>query len=380
MDSVPRVVEKIARLAVEGRDLHSLWRESTDVLRAVPHFLTPCWFTVDPASFLITSHVNDTMDTIPPEWLEQEYYQEDVNKIADVARSPRGISTLHEATGGDPSRSPHWQQMAEFGAEQELVVGLRTRTGEVWGALSLYREPGRPMFDATEMALLVAVAPHLAEGARRALLLAEAGEPRGPDAPGLLVLAPDGQVEAATPEVDQWLELLPDGDWKGGRLPSAVVSVAGQAWAPLRRGHDPGQPAMARVLSRSGRWLMLHGTPLISADRRSVAVVVEPAHPARVASLLMSAYALTGREQDVTRLVLRGYSTTEVAASLFITPHTVHQHLKRIFDKTGVRSRRDLMGKVFFTHYEPGVRDNEQRMRDGRPIRSGPAWPDPGTR
>ena len=37
---------------------------------------------------------------------------------------------------------------------------------------------------------------------------------------------------------------------------------------------------------------------------RRVAVIVEPAHPARIAPLLMSAYGLTEREQDVTRLVL----------------------------------------------------------------------------
>ena len=44
----------------------------------------------------------------PPEWLRHEYYDDDVNKLADVARSERGISTLHEATGGDPGGSPRW--------------------------------------------------------------------------------------------------------------------------------------------------------------------------------------------------------------------------------------------------------------------------------
>jgi DNA-binding CsgD family transcriptional regulator len=122
---------------------------------------------------------------------------------------------------------------------------------------------------------------------------------------------------------------------------------------------------------------VLHGASLVSGSARRVAVIVEPAHPARIAPLLMSAYGLTEREQDVTRLVLQGSSTTEIAERLVVSAHTV-QHLKNVFDKTGVRSRRDLVGKVFFAHYEPRVRDNERRATNDQPLRGGPFTRDAG--
>jgi DNA-binding CsgD family transcriptional regulator len=87
----------------------------------------------------------------------------------------------------------------------------------------------------------------------------------------------------------------------------------------------------------------------------------------------MSAYRITERERDVTRLVLHGASTAQIAHELVASPHTVQQHLKSVFDKTGVRSRRDLVGKIFFSHYEPRFRDNERRVADSRPMRGGPA-------
>jgi DNA-binding CsgD family transcriptional regulator len=372
-DAKQRASDKLARLAGQGLDLVSFWRASTEVLAgAVPHYWAPCWFTLDPASLLVTSHFDEGIPELPPQWLIDEYYQDDVNKLVDVARSQRGISTLHEATGGDPTSSPRWHANMTLGGDQELIAALRIPSGEVWGALGLYRDPGRPLFDDAEVAFVQAVAPSLAEGARRALLVGEAVDPEGPDAPGLVVLSANGEVESATPGVERWLRSLPDGDWDAGRLPSSVLAVTGRALRTAQHPDQPGEVAVSRVLSRAGTWVVLHGASLVSGDARRVAVIVEPAHPARIAPLLMAAYGLTEREQQVTRLVLQGNSTAEIAERLVVSAHTVQQHLKSVFDKTGVRSRRDLVGKVFFAHYEPRLRDNERRAIADQPLRGGP--------
>jgi DNA-binding CsgD family transcriptional regulator len=371
-----RAAGRIAELPGKGLDLVTFWCEARNALAsAVPYYLTPCWFTLDPASLLVTSHHDHGMiGELPPEWLAHEYYEDDFHNLADVARSARGISTLHEATGGDPSRSRGWREHVEpYGAEQELLVALRARTGEAWGMLGLYREPGQPEFDPDELEFLRAMAPHLAEGARRGLLVGEASEPDRPDAPGLVVLDADWSVESLTPGVERWLCELPDGDWEAqGKLPPAVLAVAGRALRTAENRDAPGEVALARVLSSEGRWIVLHGASLVADGARRAAVIIEPAHPARISPLLMSAYGLTDREQDVTRLVLRGDSTAQIAGELCVSAHTVQQHLKSVFEKTGVRSRRELVGKVFFAHYEPRVRDNERRVIKGQPIRGGP--------
>jgi DNA-binding CsgD family transcriptional regulator len=374
-----RALDRIAELARGCSDLVTFWRESSDALgRAVPHYWTPCWYTLDPASLLVTSHFHEGMLEIPEEWLADEYYGDDVNRLVDVARSERGISTLHEATNGDPSSSPRWHANMELGGDQEMIARLSTSRGEVWGALGLYREPGSPMFDAGELAWVRAAAPHLAEGARRSLLVGQATDPEGPGSPGLVVLTPEWEVESATPGVERWISELPDGDWDAGTLPPSILAVAGRARRTAEGRGGPGEVAVSRVLSRSGTWVVLHGACLVGGGASRVAVIVEPAHPARIAPLLMSVYGLTEREQEVTRLVLHGDSTAEIAERLVISPHTVQQHLKSIFEKTGVRSRRELTGKVFFAHYEPRVRDNERRAADGRPLRGGPLAPSGG--
>ena len=48
----------------------------------------------------------------------------------------------------------------------------------------------------------------------------------------------------------------------------------------------------------------------------------------------------------MSRLVARGLTTTEIAAALRLSPHTVRDYVKQVFERVGVSSRRDVPGPL----------------------------------
>ncbi|MGH3146523.1 MAG: response regulator transcription factor [Rubrobacter sp.] len=62
---------------------------------------------------------------------------------------------------------------------------------------------------------------------------------------------------------------------------------------------------------------------------------------------LLNAYGLSAREREVVKLVLRGSSTKQISRSLYISESTVQGHLSHVFEKSGVKSQRELLKRLF---------------------------------
>jgi DNA-binding CsgD family transcriptional regulator len=156
------------------------------------------------------------------------------------------------------------------------------------------------------------------------------------DGPSVLILSRDDRVLTADAVARRRLAMLPEP--RAVKLPGLISFVSAQArWSP------DGRAAPAKLRTEDGHWFQVDASRL---DEGAVAVVMQPAPPATVLDGALRAIGLSSREREVAGLVLRGQSAKAIAATLVISPWTVQDHLKAIYDKTGMRSRADLLGLV----------------------------------
>jgi DNA-binding CsgD family transcriptional regulator len=317
---------------------------------------------------MITSNVGEGL---PPEapraFFRVEYGEEDFNKFRRLARSKRPVRTLSEATGGRFERSARWRQVfGPLGLDDDLRAALGTGAA-CWGYLALHRERGRGTFEAEETAFIGDVSSHLAEGLRKALLIENAGEQASGEAPGLLLLDDELRVVATTPAAHYWLAEVGGAGADIGELPSPILAAASSLQALERDPAGASTLPRSRLRTSSGRWLVIHASRLggDSQGRGQIAVILELAQPLEIAPLIAAAYGLSDRERQVLQQVVIGASTAEIAGALFISSNTVQDHLKAIFEKTGVRSRRELVAQIFTQQYLPRIFQRAKVGADG---------------
>ena len=135
-----------------------------------------------------------------------------------------------------------------------------------------------------------------------------------------------------------------------------VAGALRRALSP-ERDRDLNLVPRVRMRGRSGRWIALYGSLTESSSELpgETVVVIEPAKAGEVAWLNAAAYGLSPREEEAVKLVARGLSTRQIAATLFVSEYTVQRHLQNAFEKVGVKSRRELIKRLFFENLLPGM-------------------------
>jgi DNA-binding NarL/FixJ family response regulator len=374
--SVPRLQEEVELLAGRGLPRDEFFAELAPRLRRVVDNDATCWHTLDPQTRLLTSdapaelieHGIYTPHTAPAAGeliVRSEYLVPDVNTFAGLAAKRVPVGILDHTTRGQPERSARYRDLlAPSGIPHELRAAFVIR-GRVWGAVHVARREQSGAFSQQDADALARVAGAIAHGIRASLRFDAARRVTGSEAPGLVVVASDNTVDLITLPAHELLEAI-RGDALGrgeASPPAPVVALASFVRSQEARGATGSN--VVTVPSALG-WLTLHASlPGTAADGR-VAIVIERASGPQSATVRLEAHGATAREREVATLLARGLSNPEIAETLVLSPHTVQDHIKSLFEKLGVASRQELVARVFLDEYLPDVVQRTPLTSKGR--------------
>ncbi|MFD3745026.1 LuxR C-terminal-related transcriptional regulator [Nocardia sp. NPDC058633] len=362
----PSMTALLAGIAA-APDAHELFTRTSTRLRRSVGFDAAVWVATDPVNGLTTApvRVENLHEGGCGTYWESEIFAEHVNLFRDLAVAPVPVAGLRAVTGDRPSLSPLYRNfMRPRGFDDELRAVLRV-DGQGWGQVSLFRERGRSAFDADDVAVLRSLSAPMARRLR-GFGRPGTGGSGSVHAPGLLLFGADGALLSVNDEARALLALMPPGPTTttdaGLELPLPVwiLSTAGRA-------RLTGDSARIRIRTPTGRWLSCHASCLRGpgGEPSTTALVIQHATPSDVATLVIAAYELTHRELEVTELIAAGLSTAAIARRLLVSVHTVRDHVKAVFDKTGVTSRGELVATLFTEYRQPLVDTCTLRVLDG---------------
>lgn len=339
--------------AVADRGLtHADYRRAVleRVTAAVPATAS-CFAAADPATLALIGHTSQGVERRGADRLyEAEYGVPDVASHRSLAAGAP-VRVLSHAARGDVARSHRYRSLLEpMGWKHELRAATTDRGG-TWGFLHLYRDAGSPDFSADEAALIERIGPRVASGLRAAMLNGVPSLVPGQRAPAVWVLDDTCRVQSATPSSDVLLAALRDDETPDDETPEVLVGLAVMARAAAAAAPAGDLPPVPRlqVPTSEGTWLSLHASVLEGGDDGSGGQVVITSTQSGAADLLdlaLLAHRLTPAECTAVRLVLAGRSTKQIAEELVLSPHTVQDRMQDVFEKVGVRSRRELVAKL----------------------------------
>jgi DNA-binding CsgD family transcriptional regulator len=340
------VLERVERLCNAGLAERWLRLEVLAVLRDTVGFDAYAWLLTDPETAVGASPLAEvpSLDELPD--LIRLKYATAVNRWTSLPSGP--AASLAEATGGRRADSPLWaERLSAHGVEDVLSAVSRDRLG-CWAFLDLWRIGGS--FRASDRDLVGRVCDLLPAGLRRALVDSFVVEgPGGGDhgaEPAVVILTERLQPVGRTPRADDALRALLPPEPGRPPVPAAAFNVAAQLLANEARVDD--RPPWARAHVPGRGWTTFRAARLADAapGGPAIAVSIEPTPPAERLDLYARVIGLTVREAELLRALASGSSTRELAARLFVSEHTVQDHLKAMFAKAGVSSRRLLVARA----------------------------------
>lgn len=344
-------LERLAALRLDPKELRlRLIRE----LRTAVGFDAFAWLMIDPLSLVGTAPLVDVPIPPPfaahvPDYIRSKYLTV-VNRWTVLTSRPQPVATLIEATGGDLSRSRMWREVQQqLGVIDVATVVFRDRFG-CWANLDLWRIHPTPAFGIAETQFLEAAATPITAGLRAALArtFAEYQPGSSQPAPAVLILGPDLRLRSQTAvAAERVLALNPPDPADPAApppIPAGALNVAAQLLA--REAQVDDHPAIARVHLPGGHWLTVKADRLGEGPASDIAVTIEETASAERVELFARCHGLSPRQNDILRQVVAGHDSKTIAANLYLSEHTVHDHVKSVLAKSGSKTRQVLISRA----------------------------------
>jgi DNA-binding CsgD family transcriptional regulator len=338
---------RIERICSSGDDARTLRLRLLDEVGRTVGFDHHVWVLTDPETTVGVSPLAAVPDLAAVPRLIRLRYLTALGRWTTLGEDP--VTSLVRVTGGVLGVSLLWRELLSgYGVRDVASVVFRDGFG-CWSFLELWRTASPP-FEAADLSALRALTAPVTEAIRRAQARtfavgsSRAGHVGGPV---VLLLSSDLELLRQTPGTHEHLRRLVPRDDDGPPVPAGAYNVAAQLLA-AEAGVDAHRP-WARAHLGDGVWCTLRAARLDGpepAGERDIAVTIEEATPAERLSLFALACGLSPRERELLGHVGDGLDTAEVAARMHLSVHTVQDHLKSVFRKTGTHSRRTFLARA----------------------------------
>ncbi|HET6856215.1 MAG TPA: helix-turn-helix transcriptional regulator, partial [Streptomyces sp.] len=212
--------------------------------------------------------------------------------------------------------------------------------GVAWGVLVLLRERGARPFSPAEAARAAELAQPLAQAVKRYVTSRPLRPRVGPFPPIVAIIDGDDRIAgAASAGLDALRAALP-GVYPA--RPAGDEETLGFVWHLVYTARRTAAPALTRAPTAVG-WLSLQAQPLEGTMPGAVVATLQPARATDLLPALAQWYGISVRERTVIEQALEGQAVKQIARRLALSPHTVNDHFKAIYRKTGVTSREELI-------------------------------------
>jgi DNA-binding NarL/FixJ family response regulator len=351
-----------ARARVEAIDAASsddraLRRQVLSVLHEVVAFDAHVWLLTDPVTAVGAAPLADVPCTAELPALIKAKYATAVNRWTNLQQQASPVALLHSTVDGELGRSRLWRDVLSRYRIGDVASAVFADQFGCWGFLDLWRDDAREPFTSADADIIASLIAPLTKALRRSqarTFIEPAAPQRHQAGPVVLTLDDDLRITSRTAASQAWLDVLlpPVPDERA--IPASVYNVAAQLIA-AEEGVDM-HPASARTHLADGFWLTLRAARLSASEREpgpaasgALVVTIEEASAAERLELFGRAFGLSGREYELLGVLATGSDTRAMARQMSLSAHTIQDHLKSIFAKTGASDRITLLSRALGT-------------------------------